>query len=91
MYFKLQVPNPFVEKFRKVHGSVVLPDAESAREFVYALSNDERERLLSELHKFDALSSSGKSNLSKLCSISLTVKTVRLSVFRLNSQKAPTL
>ena len=45
--------------YRDIHGPT-LYDEEAAREFVFALSHEERERLLVELHKFTGAQSSGK-------------------------------
>ena len=45
--------------YRDIHGPT-LYDEEAAREFVFALSLEERQRLLAELHKFTGAQSSGK-------------------------------
>ena len=54
-----QIPNKFVTLYRDIHGPT-LYDEEAAREFVFALSLEERQRLLAELHKFTGAQSSGK-------------------------------
>ena len=45
--------------YRDIHGPT-LYDEEAAREFVFALSHEERERLLVELHKFTGAQNSGE-------------------------------
>ncbi|KAL8596175.1 hypothetical protein ACOMHN_021215 [Nucella lapillus] len=46
-----QVPNKLVTMYRDIHGPL-LHDEEAAREFVFALNNEERDRLIMELTKF---------------------------------------
>ncbi|XP_076462839.1 transmembrane protein 65-like isoform X2 [Babylonia areolata] len=62
------VPNKFVTMYRDIHGPKLYDEA-AAREFVFALSQEEREHLLTELHKFTGAKSSessGKPTASQL-------------------------
>lgn len=45
-------PNRFVYMYRDIHGPVALHDQQAAREFVYALNQEERDRLIMELQTF---------------------------------------
>jgi hypothetical protein len=54
-----QKPNKYVYMYRDIHGPSLHND-ESAREFVYALSQTERGRLTAELQKFIAAESTGE-------------------------------
>ncbi|XP_076441492.1 transmembrane protein 65-like [Babylonia areolata] len=61
-----QVPNKFVTMYRDIHR---LHDEEAAREFVFALNHQERERLMAELINFQ--DSQGENNMSKPSSAQL--------------------